>query len=72
MLVLSRKPNEEIVIDGRIHIKVIEIRGNQVRIGIDAPKDVVIHRQEVFEQINAEQDSPNGSVGSDQQLLKTH
>ncbi|HWL10278.1 MAG TPA: carbon storage regulator CsrA [Planctomicrobium sp.] len=49
MLVLSRKKNESIVIDERIVITVVEIRGDKVRLGIEAPRDVAIHRQEVYE-----------------------
>lgn len=49
MLVLSRKKNESIVVDERIVITVIEIRGDKVRLGIEAPRDVAIHRSEVFE-----------------------
>lgn len=49
MLVLSRKKNESIVIDERIVITVIDIRGDKVRLGIEAPRDVAIHRQEVYE-----------------------
>jgi len=49
MLVLSRKKNESIVIDERIVITVIEIRGDKVRLGIEAPREVAIHRHEVFE-----------------------
>jgi carbon storage regulator len=47
MLVLSRKLNETIVIDGNIRITVVGIRGNQVRIGIEAPNSVKIFRQEL-------------------------
>ena len=47
MLVLSRKPQETIVVDGRISITVVEVRGNQVRLGIEAPKDVSVQRQEL-------------------------
>ncbi|MEW4530378.1 MAG: carbon storage regulator CsrA [Maioricimonas sp. JB045] len=49
MLVLSRKKNESIIIDERITITVIEIRGDKVRLGIEAPRDVPIHRSEVYE-----------------------
>lgn len=47
MLVLSRKVNEEIVIAGNIRVKVIEVKGNQVRLGIMAPSEVPVHRAEV-------------------------
>jgi len=49
MLVLSRKVGEEIVIDDHIHITVVEIKGGKVRIGVCAPKDVVVDRQEIHE-----------------------
>ncbi len=57
MLVLSRKKNETIVIRDDIIITVVEIRGDKVRLGIDAPKDVPVHRREVYEAIKkAEQE----------------
>jgi carbon storage regulator len=52
MLVLSRKKNESIVINNDILITVVEIRGDKVRLGIVAPKDVPVHRQEVYEAIH--------------------
>lgn len=54
MLVLSRKKTEEILIDGGISIMVVEIRGDKVRIGIDAPKHLRVHRKEVWLAINKE------------------
>ncbi|QDT31756.1 carbon storage regulator CsrA [Thalassoglobus polymorphus] len=51
MLVLSRKKNESIVIDENIVITVVEIRGDKVRLGIQAPREVPIHRQEIFESL---------------------
>lgn len=56
MLVLSRKKDEKIIIGDSITLMVIEIRGDKVRLGIDAPKDVTVHRQEVYEAIKREQD----------------
>ena len=47
MLILSRKPNETIVIDGRITVTVVAVHGNRVRLGIDAPKEVAIVREEL-------------------------
>lgn len=54
MLVLSRKKNESIVINNDIIIVVVEIRGDKVRLGIEAPKDISVHRQEVYEAIQRE------------------
>lgn len=51
MLVLSRKKNESIIINDHITITVVEIRGDKVRLGIEAPKDVTVHRREVYEAI---------------------
>lgn len=52
MLVLSRKRNESIVINGKITIMVVDIRGDKVRLGIEAPPEVPVHRREVYEAIN--------------------
>ena len=49
MLVLSRKKNESIIINDDITIVVVEIRGDKVRLGIEAPKEVPVHRNEVYE-----------------------
>ena len=52
MLVLSRKKNESIIINDNIIVTVIEIRGDKVRLGIEAPRDVTVHRREVYEAIH--------------------
>jgi carbon storage regulator len=52
MLVLSRKKNESIVINNDVIITVVEVRGDKVRLGIVAPKDVPVHREEVYEAIH--------------------
>jgi len=54
MLILSRRINEKIMIGDDVSISIIEIRGDQVRIGVDAPKTVKVFRQEVFDSIKAE------------------
>ena len=59
MLVLSRKKDEKIIIGDQIKIMVIEIRGDKVRLGIDAPKEVSVHRQEVYEAIQREVQQDN-------------
>ncbi len=53
MLVLSRKKDEAIVIDGRIRIVVVEIRGDKIRLGIEAPREVSVHRAEIQERVDA-------------------
>ena len=54
MLALTRKKGESIVINNNIEISVLEIRGDQIKIGISAPKDVQIYRKEVYLQIQEE------------------
>ncbi|HEY4233916.1 MAG TPA: carbon storage regulator CsrA [Lacipirellulaceae bacterium] len=56
MLVLSRKKNESIIINDDITIVVVEIRGDKVRLGVEAPKEVPVHRNEVYEAIRRNQD----------------
>lgn len=58
MLVITRKPNEEIKIgpNGEITVTVVEVRGNQVRLGINADRNVPIHRKEVYDQIQEEKE----------------
>ena len=63
MLVLSRKKNESIVINNDITVTVVEIRGDKVRLGIVAPKEVPVHRQEVFEAIHGKP-APGTAPGS--------
>ncbi len=66
MLVLSRKKNESIVVDDAIVITVVEIRGDKVRLGIEAPKEVPIHRSEIYAaiqaQLNADSERQAGSA----------
>lgn len=61
MLVLSRKKDEKIIIGDKITIMVIEIRGDKVRLGIDAPKDVTVHREEIYQAIKREQQAQNST-----------
>jgi carbon storage regulator len=57
MLILSRKTNEKIMIGEDISVTVIEIRGDQIRIGVDAPKHIKVYRQEVYDSIKAENEA---------------
>lgn len=61
MLVLSRKPNESVIIDGRITVSVLRLDGDVVRLGIEAPKEISIHRKEVYEEITASNRAAAGS-----------
>lgn len=54
MLVLARKPNQSIMIGDDIEIRVVDIKGDQVKIGITAPKSISVHRKEIYEEIKAE------------------
>ena len=65
MLVLSRKKNESIVINNDITIVVVEIRGDKVRLGVEAPKEVPVHRREVYDAIKRNAAVQNGSPTPD-------
>jgi carbon storage regulator len=66
MLVLSRKKNESIVINNEITIVVVEIRGDKVRLGVEAPREVPVHRREVFDAIQRNLDSQEQEQKSEQ------
>jgi carbon storage regulator len=61
MLVLSRKKNESIVINNDITIVVVEIRGDKVRLGVEAPKEVPVHRREVYDAIKRNEQLSKGA-----------
>jgi len=64
MLVLTRKLGESIAIDDHIKIRVVQIKGKQVRLGIEAPKDTKIHREEVYQAIQ-NQNQESSTTGTD-------
>ena len=55
MLVLSRKTNEAVIIDGRITVTIVQVKGETIRLGIEAPPEVTIHRGEIQERIAREE-----------------
>jgi carbon storage regulator len=59
MLILTRRPTETVMIGDDITITVLEVRGNQVRIGINAPKHIAVHREEIYERIKNEEQAKN-------------
>jgi carbon storage regulator len=67
MLILTRRVGESITVGDDISVTVLGVKGNQVRVGINAPKNVAVHREEIFERIKAEQlgnKGPPPGVGS--------
>ena len=68
MLALSRKPGESVIIGNNIEITILEVKGEQVKVGIKAPESVAIYRKELFEQI---QNSNREASAINEQTLKT-
>lgn len=56
MLILTRRVGESLIIGDDVVVNVLGVKGNQVRIGVDAPKDVTVHREEIYDRIQAEKD----------------
>jgi carbon storage regulator len=63
MLILTRRVGETVMIGNEVTVTVLGVKGNQVRIGVNAPKDVAVHREEIYERIKREegQDSRSGA-----------
>jgi carbon storage regulator len=61
MLILTRRVGETLMIGDLVTVTVLGVKGNQVRIGINAPKDVAVHREEIFQRIHRGESTANGS-----------
>jgi carbon storage regulator len=71
MLILTRRVGETVMIGSDVTVTVLGVKGNQVRVGVNAPRDVAVHREEIFERIKREQEAgisehakANGSAGA--------
>jgi carbon storage regulator len=58
MLILTRRVGETLMVGDEVTVTVLGVKGNQVRIGVNAPKDVAVHREEIYQRIQNEKDQP--------------
>jgi carbon storage regulator len=61
MLILTRRVGESLMVGDEITVTVLGVKGNQIRIGVDAPKDVAVHREEIYQRIKDEQSHKEAS-----------
>lgn len=64
MLILTRRAGEAVIVGENVRIAVLDIRGNQVRLGVEAPRDVSVHREEVYQRIVAERSNDEAEKGN--------
>ena len=64
MLILTRRVQEALIINDNVTITVLSVKGNQVRLGIDAPRDVEVHREEIYHRVKAAKESSEVELGA--------
>ncbi len=69
MLILTRRVGETVMIGNDVTVTVLGVKGNQVRIGVNAPKDVAVHREEIYDRIRREGDTDTNSRASGAEIV---
>jgi len=69
MLILTRRVGETVMIGNEVTVTVLGVKGNQVRIGVNAPKDVAVHREEIYERIKREEDQESRTTNPSTKVI---
>jgi carbon storage regulator len=69
MLILTRRIGEKLIVGGNVTVTVLSIKGNQIRLGIDAPREIKVHREEIYQKIQAEQAEKKASALNDRKAF---